>query len=136
MNLRTYATLFFLVILVGCGETALYRLANVEGLVTFDGKPLAQAIVTFQPIAAAGSETAGPGSAARTDSEGRYVLETVRTDEPGAVVGPHRIIIMPIKFGDNPAPDLPARYNSETTLTFEVEAEGTQSADFQLTSDP
>jgi hypothetical protein len=136
MNTRFSPTLFFLLLLVGCGEAAPYRLVNVEGLITLDGKPLPQAIVTFQPIAPAGSESAGPGSAGRTDAEGRYVLETVRTDEPGAVVGPHRIIIMPIKFGNNPAPDLPARYNSETTLTLEVGAEGTQSADFQLTSDP
>jgi hypothetical protein len=135
MNLRFSGKLFFLMLIVGCGETADYRLANVEGLVTLDGKPL-QAVVTFQPVASAGSETAGPGSAARTDAAGHYTLETVRTDEPGAVVGPHRIIIMPVKFGDNPAPDLPARYNSETVLTFEVPAEGTQAADFRLTSNP
>lgn len=135
MNLRYSYLLMALVVLAGCGETAPYQLASVEGLVTLDGEPLPRMIVAFQPIAPTGSESAGPGSVGHTNDQGRFVLNTVRTDEPGAVVGPHRILISPIRDSEQ-VTELPARYNYETTLTFEVPSEGTTSADFALTSDP
>lgn len=133
-------------VIVGCGQSTPYALVAVEGVVTLDGAPLSRAIVTFQPVAP-GNEIAGPGSVGRTDDQGRFALTTVR-DEPGAVVGTHKITILPMQDGDEltpvakPAaaisqrPNIPARYNYQSTLTFTVPPEGAPAADFALTSDP
>jgi hypothetical protein len=134
--------------LTGCGDSATYQLAHVSGKVTLDGKPLPCAVVTFQPVAQ-DSEIVGPGSVAHCDDQGSFDLKTVR-DEPGAVIGLHKVIIFPsqreridpAKIRDDVddkqdgIPNVPARYNYETTLTFDVPQAGTDSADFALTSSP
>jgi hypothetical protein len=62
----TFATTLFAII--GCGGV---KYVPVSGVVTLDGKPLANAMVLFQPI----GDQGGVGSTAKTDSEGRYKLE-------------------------------------------------------------
>jgi hypothetical protein len=66
----------------------------VSGRVTLDGKPLANAVVTFQPIGSGPSaETTTTGSVGRTDSEGRFVLRLVSPEQSGAAVGGHVVTI-------------------------------------------
>jgi len=69
-------------------------------------------------------------------------LFIVGQDRPGAVVGVHQVSIStqvstdPTGTRDDlpSTPEkLPARYNSETTLSFDVPAGGTDKADFKLT---
>ncbi len=131
---------------LGCGGSGSYGLAPVSGVVTLDGAPVAQAEVVFQPVGGEDNPTPGPSSMSRADAEGRYQLTTIR-NEPGAVVGKHRIVITtprPPQAGDSDsgftAPVhkevIPARYNNDTQLTFEVPAGGTNEANFELTSDP
>jgi hypothetical protein len=76
-----------------------------------------------------------------TDADGRYTLETVTTpNKDGAVPGKHVVRIRLMSQQDS-ADDadasaetgLPAQAGSGS-LTFEVPAEGTESADFDLTS--
>ena len=136
----------------GCGGGAGY--APVSGHVKFNGKPAANVMVTFQPLAkAAGGDAGGVGSFATTDADGRYELE-VMSEKPqkGALVGKHRVrIATPPPKGDGGAADsdaaaetgkkkkgfadpIPARYNVESTLDFDVPSGGTDKADFDLKS--
>jgi hypothetical protein len=133
----------FLILAAGCGGT---KNAPVSGKVTLNGQPLANAMVTFQPIAKEGSVEAGPGSSGTTDAEGRFSLK-MATGASGAVVGKHRVMISQIVNKTDPSDDarpkrggppqmekLPARYNSESQETFDVPSGGTDKADFALKS--
>jgi hypothetical protein len=131
-----------LVLVLGCGSR---KFAPVSGKVTLNGKPLADATVNFQPIAKEGSIEAGVGSAGKTNADGEFTLKT-STGEDGAVVGNHRVMITvlapEVGQGDERPPrggwplkdTIPARYNNQTKLTFEVKADGGNKADFPLTS--
>jgi len=76
----------------GCGGEA--NVAPIVGVVTLDGKPLAGASITTQPIAS-GDKNPGSGSFGKTDQEGRFELELVTPAMKGAVVGEHRVMISP-----------------------------------------
>jgi hypothetical protein len=123
----------------GCNSEG-YGLAPISGVVTLDGNPVPGALVNFQPTAKDGTNP-GPGSTGRCDEAGRYVLKTIR-DEPGAVVGTHRVRIYsyspesPVSQDDDaglPKEQFPDRYNYGSKLTFDVESTGTETADFRLT---
>jgi hypothetical protein len=123
---------------LGCGSSG--NLAPVSGVVTLDGKPLANALVSFQPIAGQGG-TAGVGSYGTTDAAGKYSLRTTDTDAPGAVVGNHSVVIdLKVESDDRdprsrpPVKALPAKYNKQTELQFKVEPGGTSAANFDLKS--
>ena len=128
---------------VGCSDAA-YELAPVSGVVTLDGKPVGQAVVVFQPIGSEDNMTPGPSSSGQADSEGHFALETIQ-GEPGAVVGNHRVKIttpQPAIAGNSDSgfaqpvhkEVIPARYNSDTELTFDVPEDGTTEANFPLES--
>lgn len=129
----------------GCGSSKEYEVAPVSGTITLDGAPAANVEVAFQPIGGAENPTPGPGSLAIADDQGRFTLTTVR-DEPGAVVGNHRVLITTPRQARESANDrdvgpafqerIPTRYNADTTLTFEVPADGTDTANFDLSSKP
>ncbi len=140
--LRLHCIVFLaLLCLPGC-EKLPYEVAPVSGIVTLDGEPLGGATINCQPIAGKGAMSPGPGSFAVTDETGAYSLELVNPAKPGAVVGRHRVSISKVEQsyaeGREDAPDLvrtalpPAARDGSLTLT--VPAEGTESADFALTS--
>jgi len=129
---------------LGCGGVS-YKLAPVSGHVTMDNKPLANATISFYSNAGADL----PASTGRTDEEGNYKLETFErgSNRDGAVIGESRveISINDQNAGKKLDPSkrrtsrgmgelLPSRYNSETTLKFTVPPEGSDKADFPLTS--
>jgi hypothetical protein len=131
------------VLALGCGGRL--RMAPVSGVVHLDGQPLAGAHVNFQPIGARDRDP-GPGSYGKTDGQGRYTLRLVQPDLPGAVVGEHRVSIS-LRGGEEAtrSPDggvqlvkdrVPARYNTQTTLRFEVPSGGSEEANFDLSSHP
>jgi len=132
-----------LLFLTGCGGSDEIPRAPVSGRITMDGEPLANVSVTFQPIVETGQvEDTGGGSFGKTDEEGNYSLEFVATGETGAVVGKHRVSISTPQPEEAQQDDafefedpIPARYNTHTELTFEVPPDGTEEADFALTSD-
>ena len=134
-----WASAICITVSLGC-ESKPHGLAPVSGIVTLDGQPVSGVRVTFQP-SGRDVENPGPGSSAFSDASGRYELKTVR-DEHGAVPGQHTVRIL------NPAPQLassddsaapprkeiiPRRYE-DGHLTFDVPPEGTNAADFVLTS--
>jgi hypothetical protein len=123
--------------LAGCGGDP-YKVAPVSGTVTLNGKPLANTSVTFAPVAAGGAMEPGPSSAGTTDADGRYTLTLIGKDGRGAVVGKHKVRISVREEADvsddNPVKvqQLPMKYNAQTTLEFDVPADGTDKADFAL----
>ena len=120
---------------LGCDGGDLPDLANVEGIVTLDGQPLPNAVLTFQP------ESAGRPSFARTDEKGRYELIFTAGNE-GATLGKHTVTITTLTDGDPDAdppiassPEkLPSQYNSSTELSHEVQP-GKNNVDFELSSE-
>jgi hypothetical protein len=134
-------------LVLGCGSQ---KVASVSGRVTLNNQPLADATVSFQPIAPAGKMIAGPGSTGKTDADGRYTL-TLMSGQSGAVVGQHQVTITalnpkigdaderetgPRRGGPELADKVPARYGpgEKNELKFDVPPGGTNKADFTLTS--
>ena len=133
-------------LLVGCGGGSDFDIVPVSGKVTLDGQPLADAVVTFMPQATGSDRDAGPTSWARTDAQGMYELVTATEDETsGAVAGTHQVMITTAEepqgdderddvYGSSTPERVPSRYNSATQLTIDVPAEGTDAANWELTS--
>lgn len=127
------------VLAAGCGESDL-NTVSVSGVITLNGKPLENAAVMFKPLATNVKEA--PDSTGITDSEGRYTLKVTTTGQPGAMIGKHRVSITLDDYEEDSADDetadyaesIPARYNVESELTFTVPEEGTDKANFDLTT--
>lgn len=118
--------------LAGCGPDG-EGAVPVSGRVTLDGEPLVNLQITFQPLATDESGF-GPGSFARTDSDGRFEMRKVWPDAPGAIPGTHRVTM---SFDQDPPSKsliLPEAYR-RGTAEFVVPAEGTTEANFDLTSE-
>ena len=118
----------------GCGPGG-PEIASVTGRVTMDGKPLPNATVLFIP------ENGRPAGA-NTDADGNYVLNFTQ-GRRGAIPGPNTIRIMTQRDAGQDddgqtvpgSPEtVPAKYNTESTLTFTVEAKKNNVADFDLLS--
>jgi hypothetical protein len=67
----------------------------ISGQVFLNGKPLADAYVKFQPIPRPGQNPldTNPGSHAFTDGEGFFTLLQIENDQPGVIVGEHKILM-------------------------------------------
>jgi len=124
-------------VLVNTGCSSGVKAVPVSGKVTLDGKPLASANVAFQPDGVrAGVELSSVGV---TDAGGVYSLKLMGNDQAGAVVGKHRVEINLVVASDDrdprtrpPTKTLPAKYNRNSELNFEVPAGGTDQANFEL----
>jgi hypothetical protein len=124
----------------GCGGDV-YPLARVSGTVTLDGAPVADARVGFEPVRQGDSLEAGPGSYGKTDQQGRFRLTSLHGDD-GAVIGTHVVRISTLEMKDSAEQGyeiiaeerIPERYVDGSTLRFTVTADGTDEADFVLTS--
>jgi hypothetical protein len=117
---------------VGCQSDVV----PVSGRVTLDGKPLASAVVTFQPIGSGPmAETTTAGSVGRTDSEGRFVLRLVSPERYGAAVGEHVVTISMATEGTNEAAAaealLPLTWR-DGSRQFHVPPGGTRDANFEI----
>lgn len=134
------ATLLLLPLLagLGCGRGDLPDLGRVEGTVTLDGAPLADAFVEFHP-------ESGRPSSCRTDAQGRYRPLYIRAIA-GVRLGPSAVVISTARDeqpaaapGSEPLPavpdHLPTRYNAESTLKADVRP-GANTIDFALESAP
>lgn len=78
----------------GCGSREMGR---VSGTVTFKGKPVPDAVVTF-------TARSRPTAVGRTDAAGRFTLTTFRKGD-GAYGGSHRIVVIPWMEGWIELPD-------------------------------
>lgn len=133
MQTRRSKTFFLILSLLtfGCGSGD--NLVTVEGNVTLDEKPLAGALVQFQPVD-------GSPSYGRTDENGDYDLSFSSTRK-GAEIGEHKVSITTHRSGDADAdPPVAARneevpdvFNARTTLKREVK-NGSNTIDFELST--
>ena len=120
------------VALLGCSRTGGPPLGKVSGVVTLDGQPLADAIVTFAPAT-------GRPSQGMTGSDGRYTL-AYTVEQSGAIVGDHVVRISTEGYVERPGgaveqmkERVPPQYNAQSTLTATVKA-GTNDFPFDLLS--
>lgn len=124
---------------IGCGDGG-PKLGDVEGTITFDGRPVPNAQVLFVPTDV---KPANP-SYGLTDAQGHYKLLFTR-DKSGAVVATHSVKITVQKYskeerdnmraaGQEVSDDvvaLPKKYNEEGTLSAKVVG-GKNTIDFPL----
>ena len=135
----TAATVALLVSLAaaGCRKP---EIVPVSGRVTFEGRPVPQAILRFLP-------ESRPMASGGTDADGRYSLSTKRPGD-GGYLGRHKVMIVPWLPVDSdesaeaaaartrPRPDIPKPYHSATTpLSVEVTAKGPNVFDFELATE-
>ncbi len=85
----------------GCGEgPKVLPTEPVTGIVTLDGKPVADATVIFSPSNAQGKEVYA--ATATTGADGKYSLTTSfspSVDKPGAVAGEYAVTVTKYKKG-------------------------------------
>lgn len=104
------------VMIAGCGGSDRGQLPptyQVTGVVTYQGEPLADALVQFQRT------DATRGAVGKTDANGRYQLSTFGSND-GAVAGPYAIAIS--KYS-TPPPDFPVRQHEDDTSVPEFKPE-------------
>ncbi len=80
---------------LGCGGGGdRYDTVPVSGIVTCNGKPVANGVINFTPMAEQGRSEGNRGRVAlsKTDSNGRFKLTTYE-NEDGAIVGRHTVTI-------------------------------------------
>lgn len=124
-------------LLNGCGRSG-PELGYVDGTVTFDGKPVHGATLTFIPADGKGTTSTG-----QTDAAGHYKLMYTFRDE-GVMLGTHNVkiekpsmgaeeIAEMKRLGQTPgdATKLPGKYAKVGELTAEVKS-GKQTIDFNL----
>jgi len=152
-RIRTFA-LLAAGLLAGCSSGP--KLAKVSGVVKLNGKPYPNALVSFQPVGGKNNPNPGRGSMGQTDADGHFALLYDGTVE-GALVGPHtvRITTLPGKGVHEPpapaegSPDgvprptgiksneldpIPLEWNERSKQAFTVPPEGTDQANFDITT--
>jgi hypothetical protein len=124
------------------------KFAPVSGVITLNGQPYPNAVISFQPIGTEKNPNPGRGSSAYTDANGRYELMCDNEIE-GAVVGKHLVRIMTrgndiVGATDTGSPDdappvrpgfvdpIPAEWNSLSNVEFDVPPKGTDKANFDI----
>jgi 5-hydroxyisourate hydrolase-like protein (transthyretin family) len=122
----------------GCGGGAEVDAVPVSGVVKINGEPADRVAVAFFPQAASvGAESTDASGV--TDATGRFDLSIPITGQKGAMPGTYRVQFL---AGDYPkeSPDgapqvyepIPPKYNLDSEVTFEVPADGTDQANFDL----
>lgn len=115
-----------LMLVAGCGEGGPDR-GQVSGVVTWDGKPIADATVSFMP-------SQGRASVGTTDQNGVYKLAYAK-GQTGALLGDHKILIShdPNDLTIKPDRELPAELSQrkKTPLKRTVEP-GNNAFDFEI----
>lgn len=118
-----------LCVFAGCGNS---KMGKVNGVVTMDGQPVADAFIKFIPKGDQGTSSFG-----KTESDGSYQMR-FSDSEYGALIGTYHVTI---STGDVKADNsgsvpetVPDIYNTKTTLSAEVKS-GKNVLDFDLKSE-
>ncbi len=125
--------------LSGCGSATI---AEVEGTVTLDGKPLPNIRVLFQ-APNKGGEGVALGAYGLTDESGKFTLKTSDGTAKGAAVGPN-VVTLADKLSEDandsdggkvvvPKSRIPSKYLRKE-FQFEVQPGSKNLADFELTT--
>jgi hypothetical protein len=128
---RSVVGILWVAMSLGLGATAMSGcqrrdMGRVRGRITFEGGPVPEALVSFQPANR-------PLASGKTDADGRFVLNTFAKGD-GAFVGRCRVTVVPYKEmpvhvarpsmqpgEEKPRPDIPARYRIFDTTPLEAE---------------
>lgn len=116
------------VLIAGCSGSNYPPLGKVHGMVTLDGKPLADVMVNFQPVAP------GRSSVGITNGEGRYELSFTES-AAGAVVGAHDVTFSqdPDVVASQQPMNAPLKTPSYLAQKFSVDVQaGSNEFDFEL----
>ncbi len=137
------ASLATALVAAGCSRGA--PAEHIDGLVSLDGKPLADIRVTFQPQGS--GQEGGIGSSGVTDANGRFTLRRVDDGRDGAVQGMHSVTLSD-KLAESAAEDadagpalkapksrIPAQY-ANARFPFQVKAGEKNEPKFELKSRP
>ena len=137
MNLHFAIAVSCTGLLLGCStqpsiDYAKYGLAEVSGTITMDGQPLAGALVVFE-------SDDRRTSTGRTDGNGDYILQ-FNPSKSGVLPGKKTVRISTgmAESEEETTPGIetiPARYNTQSELTVEVEPNASHTFDFALTSE-
>jgi hypothetical protein len=132
--------------LLGCGVKTGY--APVSGVITFNGKPMRNAVVMFLPEQTKENPNPGRGATGSTDETGHFALKTV-DGVAGAAVGKNRVRILSKyddqlhgyevwdttanKFVKSSVDPVPQEWNSPNPKKeFDVPVGGTDKANFDI----
>lgn len=117
--------------LAGCGPSAPYPIVPVTGKVTYeDGTPIpaARVVVSFESEAPPVDSKTHPraGKAEVNPSDGTFSSVTTWKFGDGAIVGPHKVVVISMDEKQNPTKHVPKEYQSKVTtpLTIEVTRDG------------
>jgi hypothetical protein len=147
---RSASVLAIVLLTAGCGGQR--EFAEVEGTVTFDGKPIPQVQVVFVPDATKGNK--GNNATGVTDAQGHYRLRAERDGKDGTVLGVHRVFFVdlttvpnllglppepgkaPLPSGPGTPPRFPKVYGEALDTPYQdIEVKpGKQTLDFDLKS--
>ena len=119
----TLALTVLLPLALGCGPDR-PDMGTVTGVVTFNGKPLPDAEISFEP-------KGKRFSFGRTDEAGRYEMKYIR-DEKGVAVG-ECVVRITVDDPNSPRQFVPLKYNANSELRAEVKP-GDNEFNFDLKS--
>lgn len=100
---------------LGCGSGSDYPVAGVSGTVTCDGKAVPNAWLFFEPLPGTGdgaSALVGKQGFGIANEKGEFVITTYNTDD-GAVIGNHKVHVLPPKSDVAPGFKCPCEFDSE-----------------------
>ncbi|QDT63840.1 DUF4198 domain-containing protein [Calycomorphotria hydatis] len=118
--------------MTGCGGET-YEFVPVQGQVTLNGKPLVNVNVYFNPLKTGEDIVVGPSSFGKTNADGNFELRIARKKGGvGAQPGKHSVSFSDATDDQDAPSKIPAKY--EGGIQYEVPAEGTEAANFELTS--
>ena len=133
-------TLFigFACLLLGCSETRKGDKAEVFGMVTLDGTPVADAQIRFMPK----SNTDLGTAFSRTNAQGEFIIKPDANDNNWLKPGTYKVLISkiaPIEVKAMGAPEvnlLPSQYNlqDKTPLSAELKKGENKLPSFELVS--
>ncbi|WP_339727017.1 hypothetical protein [uncultured Gimesia sp.] len=127
LQLACYAA--SLLFITGCGGVSdAPSTVKVEGTVTFDGEPLSKGSIVFDPADGKG------GSSAGGIENGTFTFDS-QLGQKKVLISASRETGEKDQY-DEPITEsyIPAKYNSQTTLTADVKADGENKYTFELKS--
>lgn len=125
MKNGTGLLLAFVVMLTnGCGASQV----PAGGTLTYKGKPVADANVTFVPKEAG----AGESPAAATDASGKFTIDGVKPGDYTIVVSPKAAAATENDYSLPPAPPFPAHYSDVAASTLKVTVKSGSDNQFPL----
>lgn len=114
--MRTLTAFLMAMVLIGlasCGPGNGLNLARVRGTVTFEGEPIRNGTVLFEPDESKG--TTGPQAVGTILTDGTFVLSSQDPGD-GAVIGTHRVGILGLE--ENPSDEAPMPSPEDDPLAY------------------